>query len=161
EHLAVHFQKLVVNALTGNASAMRVDAPIAKEPDKRTVPAAPDASQPAADSPNAYVPLEVFKIVPESDVISSFYLRRVDGRKLPPWEPGQFLPIRVTIPGQAKPALRTYTLSTTANPEHYRLSIRRGDGNALVSRFMHSDVREGFRLEAMSPRGKFVLDKSS
>jgi len=67
----------------------------------------------------------------------------------------------VTIPGQDKPALRTYTLSTTANPEHYRLSIRRGEGNALVSKFMHANVKEGFKIEAMSPRGKFVLDKSS
>jgi ferredoxin-NADP reductase/ferredoxin len=161
EHLVVHFQKLIVNALTGGVSALRANAPIAKESNKTTVPAAPDASQPAADAPNAYVPLEVFKVVPESEIITSFYLRRVDGKKLPPWEPGQFLPIRVTIPGQAKPALRTYTLSTSANPEHYRLSIRRGDGNALVSRFMHSDVKEGFRLEAMSPRGKFVLDRAS
>src|SRR5689334_18159844 len=161
EHLCVHFQKLIVTAMTGGAGALRVDAPIAQESDKRTVSAAPDASQPAADAPNAYVPLEVFKIEPESEVITSFYLRRVDGKKLAPWEPGQFLPIRVTIPGQDKPALRTYTLSTTANPEHYRLSIRRGEGNALVSKFMHASVKEGFKIEAMSPRGKFVLDKSS
>jgi ferredoxin-NADP reductase/phenylpropionate dioxygenase-like ring-hydroxylating dioxygenase large terminal subunit/ferredoxin len=160
EHLVVHFQKLVVNCLTGDEKAQRVDSPIAQESDKRTVPAAPDASQPAADAPNAYVPLEVFNIEPESEVITSFYLRRVDGKKLAPWEPGQFLPIRVTIPGQDKPALRTYTLSTAANPDHYRLSIRRGEGNALVSRFMHASVREGFRIEAMSPRGKFVLKAS-
>jgi len=57
--------------------------------------------------------------------------------------------------------LRTYTLSTTPNPDHYRLSIRRGDGNALVSRFLHANGKPGSRIEAMTPRGKFVLVPAS
>ncbi len=88
-------------------------------------------------------------------------MRRADGKPLDPWEPGQFLPIRVTIPGQPQPALRTYTLSTTPNPDHYRLSIRRGEGNALVSRFLHANAKPGLRIEAMTPRGKFVLTPAS
>jgi ferredoxin-NADP reductase len=162
ENLAVHFQRLIVNALTGEPGAMRADAPIAAEPDTRTVSALPDASKaPMEEEPNAYVPLEVFKIVRESEVISSFYLRRVDGRPLRHWEPGQFLPIRVNVPGQPKPVLRTYTLSTTANPNHYRLSIRRGDEGSVFSRYLHDNAKEGFRIEAMAPRGKFVLDRST
>lgn len=77
------------------------------------------------------------------------------------WEPGQFLPIRVTIPGRTEPALRTYTISTCYNPNFYRLSIRRGEGDALVSQFMHANAKVGFRLHALMPRGKFVLDQSS
>jgi ferredoxin-NADP reductase len=83
-------------------------------------------------------------------------LRRTDGRALEPWVPGQFLPIRVTLPGQAEPALRTYSLSTTPNPEFYRLSIRRREDDASVSRFLHEHCRPGLRIEAMAPRGKFV-----
>jgi ferredoxin-NADP reductase len=49
------------------------------------------------------------------------------------------------IPGEAQPALRTYTLSTAPNPDHYRLSIRRGEGNALVSRFLHANGKPGLR----------------
>jgi hypothetical protein len=31
---------------------------------------------------NAYVELEIFKVEPESEIISFFYLRRVDGKSL-------------------------------------------------------------------------------
>ena len=157
EHLVVHFQKLIVNAVSGQPAA-----PVGRCRDRapavsRTIPLLPDASAAPDSERNAYVDLEIFKIEPESEIISSFYLRRVDGKPLDPWEPGQFLPIRVTIPGQAQPALRTYTLSTTPNPDHYRLSIRRADGNALVSPYLHANARPGLRIEAMTPRGKFVL----
>ncbi len=110
---------------------------------------------------NTYVELEVVKVERESDIISSFYLRRADGRPLYRWEPGQFLPIRVTIPGRTEPALRTYSISTCYNRDFYRLSIRRGEGDALVSQFMHTNAKAGFRLRALMPRGKFVLDQTS
>ena len=165
EHLVVHFQKLIVNAVTGGAPAVSPAAlPIAATAApavSRTIPLLPDASAIPDSERNAYVALEVFKIEPESEIISSFYLRRIDGRPLEPWEPGQFLPIRVTIPGRAEPALRTYTLSTTPNPDHYRLSIRRAEGEALVSRWLHAEAKPGLHIEAMAPRGKFVLDRSS
>ena len=54
--------------------------------------------------------------------------------------------------------MRTYTLSCASNPDHYRLSIRRGEGAALVSQFLHANATPGFKLEAMAPRGRFVLD---
>lgn len=110
---------------------------------------------------NLYVPYEVFDVRPESEVISSFYLRRADGKAPARHEPGQFLPIRLTVPGQDEPALRTYTLSDASNGEHYRLSIKREDGGALVSPYLHDTAKPGFRLEAMAPRGKFALDRSS
>jgi len=109
---------------------------------------------------NASFDLEVAKVELESDVITSLYLRRLDGVRLTPWEPGQFLPIRVKIAGHDEPILRTYSLSTSANPNHYRLSIRRMEPG-LVSRFLHDYAKPGLRIEAMAPRGKFVLDQSS
>ena len=101
------------------------------------------------------------KVERESETVSSFYLRRADGEPISVWAPGQFLPIRVAIPERGEPVLRTYTLSTRSNPEFYRLSIRRGEGASLVSRFMHSNAKAGFRLHAMMPRGKFLLDENS
>ena len=160
EHLVVHFQKLAVNALSGERATIAPRAGRGAAPLSRLIPAEPDASLAPESERNAYVELEVFKAEPESEIITSFYLRRTDGQKLAPWEPGQFLPIRVTIPGQPQPVVRTYTLSTTPNPEHYRLSIRRGENNALVSQFLHANARPGFRLEAMKPRGKFTLSHS-
>ena len=110
---------------------------------------------------NNFVSYEVFDIKPESDTISSFYLRRSDGKAPASYEAGQFLPIRVTIPGQDERATRTYTVSDAPNADYYRLSIKREGGDALVSNFLHDQATAGFHLEAMAPRGKFVLDQSS
>ena len=41
----------------------------------------------------------VNKVV-ESDVITSFYLEAADGKKLPSYKPGQYITIRVDIPGE-------------------------------------------------------------
>lgn len=161
EHLCIHFQKLVVRAVSAG-SGVREESPAASSlPVSTTISAAPTASAAAESERNSYVELEVAKVEKESEIISSFYLRRADGAPLYHWEPGQFLPIRVTIPGRAEPALRTYTISTCYNPDFYRLSIRRGEGAALVSQFMHENAKAGFRLHALTPRGKFVLDRSS
>lgn len=160
EHLCIHFQKLIVQALSENSTALEKPA-ASSLPTSTTVSAVPTASAVAESERNAYVELEVAKVERESEIITSFYLRRADGEPLYRWEPGQFLPIRVTIPGRAEPALRTYTISTNCNPDYYRLSIRRGEGEALVSRFLHANAKAGFRLHALMPRGKFVLDQSS
>ncbi|MGC2400911.1 MAG: SRPBCC family protein [Acidobacteriaceae bacterium] len=161
EHLCIHFLKLVVRALSDDS------APAERPGSSKTVPistiisATSTASALPRSDGNAYVELAVAKVEKESDLITSFYLRRADGQPLASWLPGQFLPIRVPIPGHAEPVLRTYTLSTRANPDFYRLSIRRGGDRPLVSEFLHAHAGLGFRLEGMAPRGKFVLDESS
>ena len=155
EHLCIHFQKLVVEALNGGPPAPKAQVPVST-----LISVSPAPSVTPHNDRNAYVELEVAKVEPESENITSFYLRRSDRQQIYAWEAGQFLPVRVMVPGQAEPLLRTYTLSTRCNPEFYRLSIRRGDENALVSRFLHDHAKPGFRLEALMPRGKFVLDRS-
>ena len=109
---------------------------------------------------DTYIPYEIVEVQPESESITSFYLQRADGRPLVSYEPGQFLPLRLTIPGQAEPVLRSYTLSDGPDRDRYRLSIKREGGEALVSNFLHDHAKAGFALEAMAPRGKFVLDPS-
>jgi ferredoxin-NADP reductase/phenylpropionate dioxygenase-like ring-hydroxylating dioxygenase large terminal subunit len=155
EHLCIYFQKLVVEALNGGSPVPKQKAPISTLISVSRAPSVVPRNE-----RNAYIEMEVAKVETESENITSFYLRRADGQQLYAWESGQFLPIRVNISGQAEPLLRTYTLSTRCNPDFYRLSIRRGDENALVSRFLHDHCKVGFRLEAMMPRGKFVLDRS-
>ena len=161
EHLCIHFQKLIVGAMSENAAVLEQSPTARSLPVSTTISAAPTASVAAESERNAYVELEVAKVEKESDIVSSFYLRRADGAPLYRWEPGQFLPIRMTIPGRTEPALRTYTISTCYNPDFYRLSIRRGEGPARVSQFMHDQAKAGFRLHALMPRGKFVLDQNS
>jgi ferredoxin-NADP reductase/phenylpropionate dioxygenase-like ring-hydroxylating dioxygenase large terminal subunit len=140
EHLAVDFMKLVVGAMTG-------------EHDRLHDGTSPDR--------HAYTEFEVVKVEPESEEITSYYLRRTDGEAIAPWVAGQFLPIRLNGPDWQKPVLRTYTISTAPNKEHYRLSIKRMGEGAISSEFFHTNVRVGSRIEAMAPRGKFVLDPAS
>jgi ferredoxin-NADP reductase/phenylpropionate dioxygenase-like ring-hydroxylating dioxygenase large terminal subunit len=160
EHLCIHFQKLIVNALARGPLALKQTAQSGATQAASTLSVTPSASVAPESERNAFVELEVAKVEKESDTISSFYLRRADGARLHCWQPGQFLPIRVTIPGQAQPILRTFTISTRCNPEFYRLTIMRRERTGIVTQFLHGKAQPGFRLEAMMPRGKFVLDQT-
>ncbi len=114
--------------------------------------------------------LRVARRVKESQDISSFYLEPVDGGPLPGHRPGQFLTIRLDIPGIDGPVIRTYSLSDeTAGPSatqpHYRLSVKREpapEGQAVppgqASNFLHDRMPEGAILQARPPSGSFVLD---
>jgi uncharacterized protein len=108
----------------------------------------------------------VVRKVKESEEITSFYLKPEDGDDIPNFQPGQFLTIKLEIPGQAKPVLRTYSLSDYSEPcDTYRLSIKREPAPrdldvppGLSSNFMHDHVQEGSVIPAKPPSGKFVLD---
>ena len=63
--------------------------------------------------------------VRESDDVSSFHLVPEDGQSLPPYLPGQYLTVRVSIPGVERPVVRSYSLSDVARNDHYRLTIKR------------------------------------
>jgi hypothetical protein len=95
----------------------------------------------------------IARIVDESSVIRSLYLEPTDGAGLTPQEPGQHLPIRLTRPDGSS-IVRTYTLSSAASDNVYRLSIKR-DGQA--SRLMH-ELSVGDHIEARAPAGSFTID---
>lgn len=109
----------------------------------------------AADLATRWRPFTVTRIVDESRTIRSFHLLPADGAGLVPHRAGQHLPIRVTLPGQDKPALRTYTLSVAPSDAVYRISVKR-DG--AVSRHLHETVRVGDGIEARAPAGAFTID---
>lgn len=112
--------------------------------------------------------------VVESSEITSFYLEPADGGgggggSLPGYEPGQFLTIKLDIPGQSRPTIRTYSLSDwSIGQGYYRLSIKR-EGSpegqdvppGLASNFMHDRVEVGTVIAAKPPKGKFVLDPAA
>ncbi len=102
----------------------------------------------------------VARIERESETISSYYLTPEDGKAIASYKAGQYLPIRLNIPGQDVPVLRTYTVSEMPNGDYYRLSIKR-EAEGLVSRFFHDTIKPGSVIEAMAPRGKFFLDEDS
>ena len=110
--------------------------------------------------------LIIFRKEAESKEITSFYLKPQDGGKLSHYKPGQFLTIKLDIPDQKRPVIRTYSLSDyTQSGDYYRLSIKReGSPKGLdvppgvASNFMHDRISEGSVIPAKPPNGKFCLD---
>lgn len=107
----------------------------------------------------------VFKKVKESSEITSFYLKPQDGSAIPNFKPGQFLTIKLDIPGVEKPVIRTYSLSDySPTNQYYRLSIKRESAPNLdlppgiASNFMHDCIEEGAIIPAKPPNGKFYID---
>ena len=108
----------------------------------------------------------VVKKVVESQEITSFYLKPKDGGELPDFQPGQFLTIKLDIPEQSRPVIRTYSLSDyPESREYYRLSIKREQSPpdldvppGLASNFMHDRISEGSVIPAKPPNGKFFIE---
>lgn len=110
-----------------------------------------------------FKPFKVAKKVVESDVITSFYLQPVDGEKLPTFLPGQYLSVRVQIPGEAYTMIRQYSLSQAPDEEMFRISVKREDEchpEGKVSTYLHRSIHEGDALEISAPAGDFCLDLS-
>ena len=107
--------------------------------------------------------------VTESAEITSFYLKPQDNQKLPDFKPGQFLTIKLDIPEQAKPVIRTYSLSDyNQTNNYYRLSIKKEGAPkdldvppGVASTFMHEAIQEGSIIPCKPPNGKFVIDVAS
>lgn len=100
--------------------------------------------------------------VAESDVITSIYLKPADGKALPEFKPGQYMTIRISIPGEEYLMNRQYSLTCSPNKEQYRISVKKElPGNSpdgKVSNFLHTHLNVGDRLEATAPAGDFTLD---
>src|SRR5699024_2990235 len=110
-----------------------------------------------------FKPFKVAKKVVESDVITSFYLQPVDGKVLPTFLPGQYLSVRVNIPGEEYTMIRQYSLSQAPGEEMFRISVKREDEcnpEGKVSTYLHRSIHEGDELEISAPAGDFFLDLS-
>ncbi|MCH9692383.1 MAG: NO-inducible flavohemoprotein [Gammaproteobacteria bacterium] len=99
--------------------------------------------------------------VPESAVITSFYLEPVDGKPVASYKPGQFIGIYLKPEGQQYQKIRQYSLSCAPNGKSYRISVKRelGDGHSgLVSNYLHDKIKEGSIVKLSPPSGSFYLD---
>lgn len=97
----------------------------------------------------------------ESENITSFYLKPADGKNVPAYEAGQYITVRLAIPGEAYLFNRQYSLSQAAKPDEFRISVKRDadtDPNGRVSIFLHDEVNVGDQIEVSAPAGEFVLD---
>jgi nitric oxide dioxygenase len=105
----------------------------------------------------------VAKKVKESDVITSFYLKPEDGKAIASFLPGQYISVKVSVPGDKYTHIRQYSLSDSPGKDYYRISVKREDGSAdkpagVVSTYLHNHVQEGDILRISAPAGDFVLD---
>ena len=109
-----------------------------------------------------YRDFTVINKVKESDVITSIYLKPTDGGRVADFEPGQYITVRVQIPGEKYLMNRQYSLTNTANGEYYRISVKK-EGLAqpagVVSNYLHDSVEIGDQLEVTVPAGDFVLEE--
>ena len=136
---------------------------------KDNSPAKNEPKQEEDTQNNVWKDWQDFKVVKkeaESKEITSFYLQPVNEMKLANFKPGQFLTIKLNIPDQERPIIRTYSLSDYPQSEdYYRLSIKR-EGSpkgldvppGIASNFMHDHIQEGSVIPCKPPSGKFYLE---
>src|SRR5215470_17713748 len=123
------------------------------------------ASRPSPAWPG-FRPFSLREKVRESEDVASFHLAPEDGRPLPPYLPGQYLTVRLAIPGVERPVVRSYSLSDAGGSDRYRLTIKRigprpGEMRAtagLVSSHFHDRLAVGDRIEVRAPAGAFTID---
>jgi nitric oxide dioxygenase len=114
---------------------------------------------------NGWRKFVIKKIVQESTEIKSFYLYPEDGKEITDFHSGQFISVQVFIEQLGLLQPRQYSLSSSFNPEYYRISVKRESGFAdspsgLVSNTLHSKS-EGDVISISAPAGLFHLEKDS
>ncbi|QDV24614.1 NO-inducible flavohemoprotein [Aureliella helgolandensis] len=108
----------------------------------------------------------VAKKVPESDIVTSFYLKPEDEGPLPPFKPGQYITVHIDHP-HTPTSPRNYSLSDCASQPHYRISVKREERLAadapdgLISSHLHNDIEEGHRIQLGPPCGEFTIDPTA
>ncbi|MFJ7976137.1 NO-inducible flavohemoprotein [Peribacillus sp. NPDC096379] len=100
--------------------------------------------------------------VKESSVITSFYLKAADGKVLPDFQPGQYITVRIKIPGEEYLVNRQYSLSAAPGQDSYRISVKReaipNTPEGKASNFLHDHKNVGDLIELTAPAGDFTLN---
>lgn len=113
-----------------------------------------------------YRKLIVDRKVPESSIVTSFYLRSSNDQPLPDYIPGQYITIKVDHP-TTPTSPRNYSLSDRPNTGYFRISVKREPNltadapSGLISNYLHDVIEEGDVLETGPPCGEFTLDPKS
>lgn len=100
--------------------------------------------------------------VRESGNITSILLQPADGQALPEFKPGQYMTVRISIPGEQYLMNRQYSLTCSPNKKYYRISVKKelpgSTPDGKVSNFLHTHLNVGDRLEVTAPAGDFTLN---
>lgn len=93
----------------------------------------------------------------ETEQVKGFHLTTVDGAKLPRFEPGSHLPVKVRD-REGRWVVRHYSLSSDpADRSHYCIGVRiepQGRGGSV---YLHESVQTGDLLQVLPPKNAFPL----
>jgi ferredoxin-NADP reductase/MOSC domain-containing protein YiiM len=103
--------------------------------------------------------MRVASIHKESESVTSFILKPIDGQPLAVFQAGQFVVLRLHVDPGKPPVLRSYSLSDLPGPDYFRISVK-NELKGIGSSFLCSHTREGDLLDVSAPRGSFTLRTS-
>lgn len=103
----------------------------------------------------------------ESEFVTSFVLRPVDGKMITDFQAGQYLGVEVKPTNSEHVEIRQYSLSQASNGVSYRISVKRegtqnteGSYQGIVSHFLHNELQAGDSLMVYPPAGDFYLQQT-
>jgi ring-1,2-phenylacetyl-CoA epoxidase subunit PaaE len=106
-------------------------------------------------TPRMARPVDVVKVVRETDDAVSIYLKEKDGSPIA-FRPGQFLSVDVTIDGEQ--LRRAYSLASACLPGvPAHITVKRIAGGR-VSNHLNDTIREGDELAVLGPSGNFTVE---
>ena len=88
--------------------------------------------------------------------MAALELEPADGQRLPSFAPGQFIVLRLAVPGSDEPVLRSYSLAAAPDPHRYRIGVKR-EAHGVAGEILHGRVGVGDLVEVAAPRGAFTL----
>ena len=105
-------------------------------------------------------PFIIRDIQQEASGVKSVYLQAEDGQPIVSFEPGQYLGIKVRIPGQEYDEIRQYSLSNAPGKDSYRITVK-AEGTppkheGKVSHLLHN-AQPGDRVWVQPPTGDFTV----
>ncbi|MFB9326837.1 NO-inducible flavohemoprotein [Paenibacillus aurantiacus] len=111
-----------------------------------------------------FKPFKVVRKQAESSVMTSFYLEPADGSQPASFAPGQYVSVKLTVPGETYTHIRQYSLSGEPGQSAYRITVKRESGagqpDGIVSNYLHERLNEGDAVELSAPAGDFTLAAS-
>ena len=106
-----------------------------------------------------FKPFVVEKIIDESPLVKSFYLKPADNKPVQTYKGGQYISVKVKPDGSQYDEIRQYSLSDYSGNLGYRISTKL-EGKGVVTQYMHS-LKAGDQLQVHAPTGVFNLQEDT
>jgi nitric oxide dioxygenase len=95
----------------------------------------------------------------ESELVKSLVFEATDQGDVAPYQPGQYLGIKLEIPNHPNQEIRQYSLSQRPSSKRYQISVKREIEGVpgIVSNYLHDGLRLGEEVELLPPAGDFFF----